>query len=287
MGDSPNLHGKTCLITGPTQGIGRVTALEVAKSGANMVLVARDSQKGQALVDEIKAAGNPNVELSVADLSVQSEVRRVASEFLARHETLHLLINNAGGIFHERRETKDGLEMTFALNHLAYFLLTNLLLDVIKKSAPARIVNVASRAHTRGRIDFADLQKTKSYAGWPTYSQSKLANVLFSHELARRLAGTGVTSNCLHPGVVATGFGRSDRGIWGLVTRLAAPFLLSPEKGAATTIYLALSPEVETVSGKYFADCKVARPAPEALDLMVASRLWQVSENLTGLAKDS
>ena len=136
-------------------------------------------------------------------------------------------------------------------------------------------------------IDFADLQKTKSYAGWPTYSQSKLANVLFSHELARRLAGTGVTSNCLHPGVVATGFGRSDRGIWGLVTRLAAPFLLSPEKGAATTIYLALSPEVETVSGKYFADCKVARPAPEALDLMVASRLWQVSENLTGLAKDS
>lgn len=285
MGDSPNLHDKICLITGPTQGIGRVTALAVGKTGATLVLVARDAQKGQALVDEIKAAGNPKVELIVADLSVQADVRRAAAEFLARHDRLHLLINNAGGIFHERRETKDGLEMTFALNHLAYFLLTNLLLDVMKKSAPARIVNVASRAHTRGRIDFADLQATKSYSGWPVYSQSKLANVLFSNELARRLAGTGVTSNSLHPGVVATGFGKSDRGIWGLVTRLAAPFLLTPEKGAATTIYLALSPDVADVTGKYFADCKPVRPAPEALDLMVAGRLWDVSEKLTGLAK--
>lgn len=287
MGDSPNLHGKTCLVTGPTQGIGRVTAIDLARRGATLVLIARDEQKGRALVEEITANGNPNVELIVADLSVQAEVRRAASDFLQKHDRLHILVNNAGGIFHERRETKDGLEMTFALNHLAYFLLTNLLLDVMKKSAPARIVSVASRAHTRGQICFEDLQSTKSYRGWSAYSQSKLANVLFSHELARRLAGTSVTSNSLHPGVVATGFGTTDRGMWGFVTRLVAPFLLSPEKGAATSIYLATSPEVEGVTGKYFADCKAVRPAPCALDLMVASRLWQVSEKLTGLAKDS
>ncbi|MBP8196390.1 MAG: SDR family oxidoreductase [Deltaproteobacteria bacterium] len=287
MAQSPNLSGKVCLITGATQGIGRITARELAKLGPTMVLVVRDEQRGRELAAELHAAGNPHAEILVADLSSQAEVRRVAAEFLARHDRLDLLINNAGALFMERKESVDGLEMTFALNHLGYFLLTNLLIDVLKKSAPARIVSVASRAHGRGTISFDDLQSKRGYSGWSAYSQSKLANILFSNELARRLAGSGVTSNCLHPGVVATGFGKNNSGLMGFLVKLGAPFLRTPEKGAATTVFLAQSPEVEGVTGEYFADCKSIQPSLEARDQLVAKRLWQVSEQLTGLGKDS
>lgn len=287
MAHSPHLTGKICLITGPTQGIGRAAALAIAKLGPTMVLVVRDEQRGRELADEIRAGGNPNVELLVADLSSQAEVRRVAAEFLARHDQLHLLINNAGALFMDRKESVDGLEMTFALNHLGYFLLTHLLLDVLKKSAPARIVHVASRAHVRGTISFDDLQSKRSYRGWPAYSQSKLANILFSAELSRRLAGSGVTSNCLHPGVVSTGFGRNNRGLMGFLVKLYSPFSRTPEQGAQTTIFLATSPAVEGITGQYFADCKAIEPSLEARDVKVAQRLWLISAQLTGLGKDS
>ena len=287
MAHSPNLSGKTCLITGPTQGIGKAATLAIAKLGANLVLVVRDGQRGRDLADELRAAGNPNVELIIADLSSQAEVRRAAAEFLARHDRLHLLINNAGAIFMDRKESVDGLEMTLALNHLGYFLLTNLLLDVLKKSAPARVVHVASRAHVRGTIRFDDLQSKQSYGGWSAYSQSKLANILFSAELSRRLSGTGVTSNCLHPGVVSTGFGKNNRGLMSFLIKLYSSFARTPEKGAETTIFLATSPAVEGISGQYFSDCKAVEPSPEARDPEVAKRLWQVSAQLTGVGKDS
>ena len=223
----------------------------------------------------------------IGDLSKQADVRRIASEFLARHDRLHLLVNNAGAIFMQRQLSSDGLEMTFALNHLGYFLLTNLLRDVLVKSAPARIVNVASRAHVRGTIAFDDLQAERSFGGWSAYSQSKLANILFTRELSRRLQGTGVTCNCLHPGVVSTGFGKNDSGWMRWAVKIAAPFLRTPEQGAATTVFLAQSPAVEGVTGKYFSDCKEIEPSKEARDAEVAQRLWEVSEQLTGLGKDS
>ena len=278
-----DLRGKTCLISGVTQGIGRVTAREIAKHGPDMVLIARDRQRGQEVAREVKDAGSPRVELIIADLSSQADVRRAAAEFKELSDKLHILVNNAGALFTERKLSADGIEMTLALNHLGYFLLTLELLDVIKASAPARIINVASRAHQRGRIDFDDLQYEKkgySGAGFPAYSQSKLANILFTRELARRLAGTGVTANSLHPGVIATGFGADASGLLRLGFRLARPFFLTPEEGARTTVYLATSPEVEGVTGKYFARCKEAKPRPQALDDATARRLWEVSEAL-------
>jgi NAD(P)-dependent dehydrogenase (short-subunit alcohol dehydrogenase family) len=278
----PSLKGKTCLITGVTQGIGRVTAREIGRLGPNMVLIARDKQRGLEVVEEVKAAGNPQVELIVADLSSQAEVRRAAAEFLSRHDRLHLLINNAGALFGERKLTVDGLEMTFALNHLGYFLLTQELLGVLKASAPARIVNVASDAHRSARLDFDDLQCEKGFGpgGFGAYGRSKLANILFTNELAQRLAGTGVTANSLHPGVVATGFGSGGSALVRFGIRLARPFFRTPEDGAKTTIHLAVSPAVEGVTGKYFANSRETRPRPQALDDAAAKRLWQVSEEL-------
>lgn len=287
MTQPASLRDKVCLITGPTQGIGRAATLAIAKLSPKLVLVVRDPVRGTELADEIRAAGNPNVELLIGDLSKQADVRRIASEFLARHDRLHLLVNNAGAIFMQRQLSSDGLEMTFALNHLGYFLLTNLLRDVLVKSAPARIVNVASRAHVRGTIAFDDLQAERSFGGWSAYSQSKLANILFTRELSRRLQGTGVTCNCLHPGVVSTGFGKNDSGWMRWAVKIAAPFLRTPEQGAATTVFLAQSPAVEGVTGKYFSDCKEIEPSKEARDAEVAQRLWEVSEQLTGLGKDS
>jgi NAD(P)-dependent dehydrogenase (short-subunit alcohol dehydrogenase family) len=287
MTQPASLRDKVCLITGPTQGIGRAATLAIAKLSPKLVLVVRDPVRGAELADEIRAAGNPNVELLIGDLSKQADVRRIASEFLARHDRLHLLVNNAGAIFMQRQLSSDGLEMTFALNHLGYFLLTNLLRDVLVKSAPARIVNVASRAHVRGTIAFDDLQAERSFGGWSAYSQSKLANILFTRELSRRLQGTGVTCNCLHPGVVSTGFGKNDSGWMRWAVKIAAPFLRTPEQGAATTVFLAQSPAVEGVTGKYFSDCKEIEPSKEARDAEVAQRLWEVSEQLTGLGKDS
>jgi NAD(P)-dependent dehydrogenase (short-subunit alcohol dehydrogenase family) len=250
-----------------------------------VVVVARDAGRGREAVGEIeRSAGRGRASLLVADLASQSEVRRLASEVRQAAPRLDVLVNNAGAIHMERRVSPDGHETTFAVNHLAGFLLTNLLLPHLRASAPARVVNVASAAHLGGHIDFDDLMGDKGYGGWKAYAQSKLANVLFTYELARRLGTDGVAANCLHPGVVATGFGKNRNGLFSLGVRIAAPFFLSARKGAETAVYLASSPEVEGVTGKYFAKCRPVASSAESRDPEVARRLWEVSERLTGLA---
>ncbi len=276
---------KKALITGGSDGIGKVTALELAKQGAHVIMVGRNPQKTEQVVREIREqTGNPKVDFLIADLSEQEDVRRVAAEYRHRYDQLHVLINNAGAFFAKREVTSDGLEKTFALNHLAYFLLTHLLLDLLIKSAPARIINVSSAAHFGGRINFDDLNAEKGYNGWGAYSNSKLMNVLFTYELARRLEGSGVTANCLHPGFVATQFGKNNGGLIGfgvgLVQRLGA---ISPEQGAETTIYLAVSPEVEGISGKYFDQKKAVESSRISQDEETARRLWEISLELSGL----
>lgn len=278
------MEGRVCLVTGATQGIGRETALGLARLGADVHLVSRDRARGEAVLAEVRRSGGGSHSLFVADLASQAATRALAEEAKARLPRLHVLVNNAGAIFTERALSPDGIEMTLALNHLGYFLLTGLLVDRIRASAPARVVSVASAAHARGRMDFDDLQGERGYSAWKAYGQSKLANILFTRELARRLSGSGVTANCLHPGVVATGFGRNNSGplSWGV--RIAAPFFLSPARGARTSIYLASSPEVEGVTGEYFARCRVAEASNEARDDGTARRLWEESSRLTGLA---
>lgn len=284
MSELQKLPGKVALVTGATQGIGRVTARELARAGATVVLVARDAARGAQVVSEIKTqTGNQDVSLLVGDLSSMADVRRIAAEFLGKHDRLHILVNNAGAMFSRREVTADGFERTFGLNHLSYFLLTNLLLDTLKKSAPARIVNVSSDAHKGARIDFDDLNAEKSFGSWKSYGQSKLANILFTYELARRLKGTGVTANCLHPGVVATGFGRNNGGLAGLFFRLGAVLLKTPEQGARTTLHLATSPAVEGITGKYWKDAREARSTRESYDEGVARRLWDLSAQLVKL----
>jgi retinol dehydrogenase-14 len=279
----PDMRGRICLVTGATSGIGKATALGLARSGATLVLVTRDPQRGAAAVAEIKRqTGNEAVEFLTADLTSQQSIRRLADDFKSKYRQLHVLVNNAGGVF-PRTRTVDGLEKTFALNHLAYFLLTELLLDVLEASAPARIVSVSSEAERGGKINFDDLQSHKKYSAMRAYCQSKLANVMWTYELARRLEGTGVTANCLHPGAVATSFGGSIPVVnW--FYKLAGRFMRTPEKGAETVIYLASSPEVEGVTGKYFQDCRPITSAPRSYDLEVARRLWQVSAELTQLS---
>jgi NAD(P)-dependent dehydrogenase (short-subunit alcohol dehydrogenase family) len=230
----------------------------------------------------LRAAGAADVALIVADLSVQAEVRRAAAEFLAGGRPLHVLINNAGVVNLRRTVTADGLETTFAVNHLAYFLLTALLLEPLRASAPARIVNVSSDAHKFGRLDFDDLQNERRYRVMRVYGQSKLANILFTAELARRLAGSGVTVNSLHPGAVATGLGTNNGGWARRLIALLRPFFRSPDDGAATSLYLASSPAVAGVTGRYFVRCREKRPSAAAQDLAAAQRLWSVSEALTG-----
>jgi NAD(P)-dependent dehydrogenase (short-subunit alcohol dehydrogenase family) len=279
-----SMQGKICLITGSTSGMGKETALALAQMGATVVLVSRDRDRGEATKAEIIAkSGNQAVDLLIADLSSQTSIRQLAEDFKAKYQRLHVLVNNAGAVYTKRTLTVDGVETTFAVNHLAYFLLTNLLLDVLKASA-ARIVNVSSEAQSGGTINFDDLQGAKRYGGFRAYSQSKLANVLFTYELARRLQGTGVTANCLHPGSVASGFGKNNGWLFSLVFSLLRPFFLSAEAGAQTSIYLASAPEVAGVSGQYFIKKKPARSIRESYDLAVAQRLWQVSAELTGLA---
>lgn len=277
---------KTVLVTGATSGIGKQTALELAGMGATVCIVARNPQKGQAVLEEIKQkTGNQKLELYLADLSSQADVRKLASEFKAKHDRLHVLVNNAGGVYASRRVTADGLEYTFAMNHLAYFLLTNLLLDVLKASAPARVINVSSGAQGMARMNFDDLQGEKRFNSQGAYNQSKLANVLFTYALARRLEGSGVTTNVLHPGVVRTNFGRVDTPLlWRIMFPLIDPFMLTPEKGAETAVYLASSPEVEGVTGKYYAFKKAIRSNPVSYDQAAQERLWKVSEELTGKA---
>ncbi len=278
------MRDKICLVTGATSGIGQVTARALAEQGAHVIIVGRNQAKCSATVNQIQQqTGNRAVEYLLADLSSQSAVRQLAQEFKNRYQQLHVLVNNAGAIFFQRQVTVDGIEMTFGLNHLGCFLLTWLLLDVIRASAPARIVNVASRAHERARINFDDLQGTKSYNAMRAYGQSKLANILFTYELARRLAETRVTANALHPGVVGTGFAANNGSLVRLGLRLYRFFVLSPEQGAETSIYLATSPEIQSITGRYFVDKQAVSSSPVSYDAAVAARLWQVSMQMTRL----
>ncbi|UCC63243.1 MAG: SDR family oxidoreductase [Anaerolineae bacterium] len=278
------MKGKVCMVTGATSGMGVVTAQALARQGATVIVIGRSREKGIATVSQIRQqTGNPAVELLVADLSSQSEVRQLAQVFTSQHERLDVLINNAGAIFARRQETIDGIEVTLALNHLACFLLTNLLLHALKASAPTRIINVSSFAHKLAKIRFTDLQGKRRYVGWQVYAQSKLANLLFTYELARRLEGTGVTVNALDPGLVATNFGLSEGGVVNLFKRLFNPLALSPEEGARTSIYLATSPHVEGISGEYFVNCRPVKSSQASYDRTAANRLWRVSAELTGL----
>jgi NAD(P)-dependent dehydrogenase (short-subunit alcohol dehydrogenase family) len=277
--------GKVILLTGATSGIGKSAAMGLAEKGATIVLVSRNKAKGLATQSEIiKTTGNEKIDLMISDLASLNQVRILADYFKSKYERLHVLINNAGAIFGYRSKTVDGFERTFAVNHLAPFLLTNLLLDLLKSSQPARVITVASEAHEKQRLDFDDLQNEENYWEYRAYGQSKLANILFAYELARRTNGTGVTSNVLHPGVVATNFGRSgSKGLRALLS-VARMFFLSPEKGAETTIYLASSPEVEGITGKYFVKNRSVHSSRVSYDPATARRLWKESERLTGLA---
>jgi retinol dehydrogenase-14 len=279
------MAGKTVLVTGASGGIGRATALGLATMGAHLAITGRDRGRTEGAAGEIRTAGGGQVEVFVGDLSSQSEVRRLADEVLQSVPRIDVLVNNVGGYWDARHVTADGLEHTFALNHLAPFLLTNLLLDRLKQSAPARVVTVSSNAQAMGQIDFDDLQGERSYSGARAYNQSKLANVLFTYELARRLQGTSVTANALHPGLVSTSFGAEDpRRIQRLLIPFLRPFMKSPAKGAATSIYLASAPELEQVTGRYFANGKPKRSSKRSYDEAVAARLWLVSADLVGVS---
>jgi retinol dehydrogenase 14 len=279
------MAGRACLVTGATSGIGKATAAGLARLGADLLLVARDPARGRATVAELQAATGPaRVELLVADLASQASIRGLAEEVSRGQPRLDVLVNNAGGFWATRHSTVDGLELTLAVNHLAYFLLTNLLVELLVASAPARVVNVTSGAQAVGRIHLDDLQFERRYRGQAAYNQSKLANVLFTYELARRLEGSGVTVNCVHPGVVRSNFGRDDpTTVQRLLNPLARPFMGSPEQGADTPVWLASSPEVEGVTGSYFARRRARRSSRRSYDRELAGRLWRVSEELTGL----
>jgi NAD(P)-dependent dehydrogenase (short-subunit alcohol dehydrogenase family) len=280
------MTGKVVLITGGTGGIGKATAIGLAALGARVAITGRDLTRTEAAAVEIRgASGNPEVRAFGADLSSQVEVRRLAAEVLETYPRLDVLVNNVGGSWNTRHVTADGLEHTFAVNHLAAFLLTNLLLDRLTASAPARVVTVASAAQATGSIDFDDLQGERGYSERKAYPQSKLASVMFTYELARRLEGTGVTATVLHPGVVNTGFGAEDPGlIFKALVPFMRPFMTTPARGAATSIYLASSPDVERVTGQYFANGKPKRSSERSYDRAVAARLWQVSADLVGLS---
>jgi retinol dehydrogenase 14 len=277
------LSGKIAMITGANSGIGEQTALAFAKMGASVVMVCRDSSKGEAARKVIvERSGNKAVELMVADLASLASVRGLVSKFKDLHNRLHILVNNAGLIMGKRVVTTDDLEATFEVNYLSHFLLTLLLLDTMKASAPSRIVNVTSNAHFGGKMDFDDLQEEKGYGAMRSYSQSKLAQVLFTYELARKLEGTGVTVNAVHPGVVRTRWG-DEGGTMGIFIRLARPFMLSPEKGAQTSIYVASSPDAEGVSGKYWEKKKEHPSSKESYNENEERLLWVMSSKLAGI----
>ncbi len=284
-----SMAGRTVLITGGSAGIGKATAVGLAALGARVAITGRDRSRAEAAAVEIRTAtGNPHVDAFGADLSSQVEVRRLAAEVLVAYPRLDVLINNVGGYWATRHVTADGLEHTFAVNHLAAFLLTNLMLDRLKASAPARVVTVSSNAQSLGTIDFVDLQGKRRYSGQAAYNQSKLASVLFTYELARRLEGTGVTATVLHPGVVNSGFGAEDPSrVFKFLVPLWRPFMKTPQQGAATSIYLASSPEVEGATGMYFAKSRPQCSSTTSYDESTAGRLWRISARLVDLDGES
>jgi NAD(P)-dependent dehydrogenase (short-subunit alcohol dehydrogenase family) len=278
------MKGKICMVTGATAGIGRATAQSLAQQEATVVVVGRNAEKAAQTVAHIqRETGNREVQWLLADLSDQAQVRRLAQEFKERFPRLDVLINNAGAFFLTRQLSADGIEMTLAVNHLSPFLLTHLLLDTLQASAPARVINVASASHRGARIDFEDLQGERKYRGMRAYGQAKLALVLFTYELARRLEGTGITVNALHPGFVATNIGQNNGCLFKLISPLMKLIARRPEEGAQTSIYLATSPEVAGDTGKYFVDNKAVPSDPASYDEAVAKRLWEISAAMTGL----
>ncbi|MGZ8718086.1 MAG: SDR family oxidoreductase [Aeromicrobium sp.] len=278
------MAGKTVLVTGGTSGIGKATASCLAGMGAHVAITGRDRERAEQAAGEIRTAGDGQVDVFDADLSSQSEVRRLASGVLQTYARIDVLVNNVGGYWNTRHVTADGLEHTFALNHIAPFLLTNLLLDRLKHGGPARVVTVSSNAQAMGRIDFDDLQGERAYSGARAYNQSKLANVLFTYELARRLGTSAVTANVLHPGVVSTSFGADDPGrVQQLLVPFMRPFMKAPARGAATSVRLASDPGLERETGLFFANSKAKRSSKRSYDEAVAARLWRVSADLVGL----
>jgi NAD(P)-dependent dehydrogenase (short-subunit alcohol dehydrogenase family) len=274
------MQGKVVVITGATSGIGQVAAEFLAALGARLVLVARDRARGQKTLARLRHIGPAAHGVHYADLSRLAEMKRVGSEIAAAEPRIDVLINNAGAFFNARRVTADGLEMTFALNHMAYFVLTAALIDRLKAAAPARVVSTASGAHRSASLDFDDLQTAKDYTGFKAYGRSKLCNILFTRALARRLSGSGISANCLHPGFVATRFGDESGGWRALAIRAAKVFAIRPEKGAETMIHLATAPEGGEVAGRYFYECRPATPSAAAQDDAAAERLWAESERI-------
>lgn len=278
------MQGRVCIITGATSGMGKATAAALARMGATVILVARNQHKAAQVRDTLRAqSNNDNIHVLLADLASQQSIHELVAAFFQRYQHLHVLVNNAGGIFFRREVTVDGIEATFAVNHLAPFLLTNLLLDTLVASAPARIITISSNAEAAGHVDFADLQRTKSYMAFGAYAQSKLANLLFTYELARRLERTGVTANAVRPGPVATGFGSGGSGLLKLFPLIFHLIGKSAEEGARTAIDLASAPRYQGVSGKVFYNQKEVRPSRQAQDGILQRRLWQASAAFTGL----
>lgn len=273
------MAAKTVVITGATSGIGEVAADRLAANGERVVFIARDRARAGKTLDHLHAISDADHRVHYADLSRLSEMKRVAGEIAAAEPHIDVLVNNAGAMFGARKVTEDGLEMTFALNHMAYFVVTNLLLP--NMTAGARVVSTASDAHRGAKLDFSDLQSARDYRGYGVYGRSKLCNILFTRELARRLKGTGITANCLHPGFVATRFGDESGGALSLGIRAAKAFALMPEQGAQTLVYLASSPEVVATSGGYFVRCKPAIPTREARNDADAKRLWDISAEIS------
>jgi retinol dehydrogenase-12 len=288
-GTNQSMKGKICMVTGATSGMGEVTARTLAQMGAMVIAVGRSPEKCATTIDQIKQeTGSAAVEFMVADLSSQPEIRQLVQQFKSQHQHLHVLVNNAGAWINRRRESVDSIEMTFALNHLGHFLLTNLLIDTLKASAPARIINISSHGHIRGEINFDDLQFRRKYNGMQAYRQSKLANVLFTYELAPRLSGTGVTVNAVNPGLVATRFGFNNLGfipdgIVNALIRLYGWIGISSEQGAQTAIYLATSSEVAEITGKYFEKQKAVPSSQASYDEEANRQLWKISVDMTGL----
>lgn len=278
------MKGKVCLITGGTNGIGLETARALAKMGAKIVIVGRNPVKTAEVAAELKqSTGSEHIDFLLADLSLMAQVRKLADEFKARYDRLDVLVNNAGAVYTSRQLTAEGLEMTFALNHISYFMLTNLLLDILIDTAPARIVNVSSDAHRTGSLDFDNLQGEKSFNPIKIYGLSKLMNILFTQELAERLENTGVTANSLHPGLVGTGFGRNNGALLNVIMLLMRPFAKSKEQGAQTSIYVASSPDVANVNGKYFDDARITQTSAAAHNVEAQQRLWAISEQISGV----